>query len=165
MPRKIPKKLKPILIAGYILGVFSIIFLVGLYLYFPLDQCTKEITLIIIFLIGAFLVSIVHVHRKLRRGEVRIKRAKDRPEPQPAAILFAVIPGLIGLLGIGHLYLGKRRRGACYLLFGLLVTALVISLPLVYPPSVFSLEFVFILCIYTVAWVWQIVDAYRLARA
>lgn len=157
VPPKTPKKLKSILIVGYALAIFTIIFSVSLYFSLPMNELGTMI--IIALIVGAvgFLAVIEHLRRKLVRGKVKIRHI-ERPRSQPAAILLAVIPGLFGLLGIGHIYIGRRRRGACYLLFGLLV----IVLAIVYL-SIFSPEFAILMGIFAVLWVLQIVDVYRLA--
>lgn len=157
MPPKISKKLKPILIVGYALGIFSIIFCVLLYFSLPMNELITM--LIIALIVGAvgFLAAIEHLRRKLVQEKVKIRRI-ERPRSQPVAILLAVIPGLFGLLGIGHMYIGRRRRGACYLLFGFLV----IVPAIIYPPS-FSPEHAVLMGIFAVLWILQIVDVYRLA--
>jgi len=44
------------------------------------------------------------------------------------AIVFALILGLLGLMGIGHIYIGKIGKGIAYLFLGLFL--LIISVPL-----------------------------------
>lgn len=74
--------------------------------------------------------------------------------------------GIIGLMGGGHLYLGKTRRGIVLLVIGIILAILVwgrlflsfIKLSLGYTgAAIFD-------TIYFVLWIWQTYDAYRLSK-
>lgn len=157
MSHKNPNRLKPTLIVGYALGIFTIIFCVLLYFSLPTNELRTMIIIALISLAGASIVTTERFRRKLTRGEVKI-RAVEHPISRFVAILLAVIPGLFGLLGIGHLYLGKKRRGTSFLLFGLLVFVLALV-----HPSAFSPEFAILMSIFAIVWIWQAIDVYRLA--
>jgi TM2 domain-containing membrane protein YozV len=92
------------------------------------------------------------------------------------AALLAILVGLFGLWGIGHVYLGRIRRGLLLLALGIVLNALSVGgfllgillfgrdsgsglfLSLGLGASIF-------LGIVTLAlWVWQTYDAYRLAK-
>ena len=56
--------------------------------------------------------------------------ANDLENPRPEwirekdpniTLILALIPGLFGLMGIGHLYIGKIARGILFLLIGLII--------------------------------------------
>jgi len=94
------------------------------------------------------------------------KRSKKQRYPLPLlAIILAAIPGFFGILGIGHFYLSKKMRGGCFLLFGILIMAVIIFVsPTALPPFIIPLEYVLLRAILAGAWVWQVIDAYRLAK-
>ena len=108
----------------------------------------------------------------------------DTARKNPAiTILLAALPGLIGILGMGHLYLGRVKRGVVYLVVGIcllglgltlggMVSALGMTVPPpgyepVEPPQLqedlMVAEF-FLLVSFPVLWIVQIVDACRLCR-
>lgn len=87
----------------------------------------------------------------------------------PTVIALAMIPGIIGLMGIGHIYIGRIARGIVILIIGIIIFLLAIvrfqyALSLasesyrhiattIYATSIIDL----------VIWGWQIQDAYHLA--
>jgi hypothetical protein len=84
--------------------------------------------------------------------------------PGIAAVL-ALVPGLFGLMGIGHIYVGRVKRGISLLVVGIILAALSygsILLGLVaYELGVAAIVFGIILLI---LWIWQILNAYSLAK-
>jgi TM2 domain-containing membrane protein YozV len=93
----------------------------------------------------------------------------ERKSPGTAAVL-ALILGFIGLLGIGHIYVGRLVRGIVVLIVG------IISLLLTFLGLIASTEVGFALemeglrilglfgILYLGLWIWQIFDAYDLAK-
>ena len=96
------------------------------------------------------------------------------------AALIAFIGGIFGLLGIGHIYVGKVGKGIGILIAGIIIVALfviTIMMGIMGPilgmgpmmmmdPSQMSLIILpFILGIsYVVLWIWQIFDARKLSK-
>lgn len=100
------------------------------------------------------------------------------------ALLLAILPGVFGLLGIGHLYASRIRRGvllligglllsgigsACFIigsLSGLVVTPSGVLLMQEAPPELFiywGIGFFVSLCGLAL-WIWQIIDARAVCR-
>lgn len=68
------------------------------------------------------------------------------------AIVFAVILGLFGLMGIGHIYIGKTGKGIAYLISGLLILGISIIL------SQLSFFIVISIFIYLIVFIHQILS-------
>lgn len=83
------------------------------------------------------------------------------PEPffLGTSIGMAAAFGLAGFFGVGHMYLGKDRRGAALFAFG---AALLTTFLLNAPEKITVLLAVTVLGF--VVWVFQIFDVYRLTR-
>jgi len=95
---------------------------------------------------------------KVLRPE-RITRTSLRPL---AALILAIVPGILSVWGIGHFFAGKVRRGLAFLALGLLMTV-------VAPPTLFflvhdigglALMAVVGIVIWVAVWLFQSVDAY-----
>ena len=70
------------------------------------------------------------------------------------AIVFAIILGFLGLLGIGHIYIGKTRKGIGYLISGLIVIPICLSTTVI-----FSWMVIFIgIFIYFIVFIHQILS-------
>lgn len=53
----------------------------------------------------------------------------DAPERDPRiALLLALIPGIIGLWGLGHIYMGLTERGLSFLGAGIVLTTTLVAL-------------------------------------
>ena len=118
---------------------------------------------------------------------------QQAPTPQPTAqvglerkntglaAVLALIPGIFGLWGVGHIYVGKIGRGILLLILGVLLTwvARIFILPFGVivgvisgaphggPPGFFGglLATILIwLLICLAIFIWQIYDAYKLAK-
>ncbi len=106
------------------------------------------------------------------------------PKNEKITVLLAVLPGVIGFLGIGHLYVGRIRRGFILLIsaWGLVSTsvfcfiAYLMSHMVIPPPGqpipevpAYVLVFLvigFVLFLGAVAlWIWQIFDARAVCRS
>lgn len=84
------------------------------------------------------------------------------------AALLALLPGLIGLMGIGHIYVGRIRRGVLLLIGGpfLVITGVGFLLFSVFgfiTPLIGLVGFVLLLGA-IVLWFWQVFNAYSLAK-
>lgn len=74
------------------------------------------------------------------------------------AMLLAFVPGLVGLFGLGHVYLGRTRRGLGFLLVSLgLYTLLAIA---VFVPGI-SMPIPVLPGIWFISWVVQVYDVRR----
>lgn len=81
------------------------------------------------------------------------------------AALLALLPGIFGIMGIGHIYVGKFRRGMLILAVGLLLNFLTwasFTLSMRMFGFGFMASFLFGIVL-LVVWVGQVFDAYRLA--
>lgn len=72
------------------------------------------------------------------------------------ALVLAALPGVFGLLGIGHMYLGRVWRGIVLLVGGLVLAAVGFG----------TLWFTFgiLLIPLVVAWIWSLFDTKNLCR-
>lgn len=75
-------------------------------------------------------------------------------------MVLAALPGIFGLVGIGHIYLGRVERGVVLLVVGLLLavpgTALAFTAPVLGLPL--------LLILFVPLWVWSIFDARNICR-
>lgn len=92
-------------------------------------------------------------------------------EKDPSVVLIlAVVLGLIGIMGVGHLYLGKVARGIVFLILGLAViptiTALFLYLIVSVGPNPYSIvaPVVIIIVIWLGLLIWQAYDAHQLVK-
>jgi TM2 domain-containing membrane protein YozV len=79
---------------------------------------------------------------------------------QRTVVLMALIVGFLGFEGIGHLYIGKTRRGITLLLIGWglsISTALTSSIGLLSVTVLIGISFF-------AFWIWQTYDANKLAK-
>ena len=107
----------------------------------------------------------------------------QRLKSQKIAMLLATLPGAVGFLGIGHLYIGRIRRGLILLMgaWGLAGTSLfcfiasAMSTMVIPPPGypkvevpayslVFGVVGVVLLLGLVALWIWQIFDAKAACR-
>ena len=90
----------------------------------------------------------------------RSRRSMERPggwKSDSTTLLLAIILGLFGLSGIGHLYLGMIGRGVGILIGGIILYAVgIVTL-------MFGVGVVLIIG-YLVMFIWQIIDSRRLCR-
>jgi len=110
-------------------------------------------------------------------------RIVQRLKSQKIAMLLATLPGAVGFLGIGHLYIGRIRRGLILLMgaWGLAGTSLfcfiasAMSTMVIPPPGypkvevpayslVFGVVGVVLLLGLVALWIWQIFDAKAACR-
>ena len=101
------------------------------------------------------------VVRKVKRRSRKVKRKSRKPKKDPiVALLLELVPGFVGVLGIGHFYLGDWKKGLMfmigywiYLFFG--ITTIYLTFPfgaLLIVPIALSIYF------------WALVDAYHEAQ-
>jgi len=112
------------------------------------------------------------------RCGVRIKPAIEEPKvrvvetksPGVAAVL-ALVLGLFGLWGIGHIYVGKIGRGILLLVGGLIIEILALStiftsmfgFGFYVSPAIIGFAIIASVLV-LVGWIWQTYDSYRLAK-
>lgn len=83
--------------------------------------------------------------------------------------ILALIPGVFGFWGIGHIYVGKIWKGLVLLGIGILgvITIFVFPLAILIATkdlaSVISAFFILFL-VYFLIFIWQVYDAYKLAK-
>lgn len=103
---------------------------------------------------------------------------KVAPAPRPApsvptehkssgvAAVLALVLGIIGLMGIGHIYVGRIRRGIILLIIGIFLAVLTWGSFLLGFVT-FGLGFlvgIFFAIILFALWIWQTYDAYSLSK-
>ncbi len=81
------------------------------------------------------------------------------------AAVLALILGIFGLMGIGHLYVGKLTRGFIILAAGLVLAAIIsITVFLGFAnPAIWAISLIAGIAL-LLLWIWQTYDAYRLAN-
>jgi TM2 domain-containing membrane protein YozV len=89
----------------------------------------------------------------------------EHKNPGIAALLAAIL-GIWGLMGIGHIYVGKIAKGVVFLIVGIILAGLVwVSFALGFLTLGFGFIFTLIFAvILVILWIYQIVDAYNLAK-
>ena len=119
------------------------------------------------------------IKKELEDAKERIRNL-ERPsinefKSEGTALVLSIILGLFGLLGIGHIYIGKKRRGVLILVGGLFLAfalfMLTVGVSLLYsnymPMEVATVTSNFI-PVYFIPflglYIWQIVDARRKCR-
>lgn len=95
----------------------------------------------------------------------RVMPKKQNRNPVTAGILSLLVPGL------GQMYIGKSERGAAILVAGIVIGTLALiwqtlyaayaSNLMVYPYPLYRISLVVYAAVF---WIWQVVDAYRLAE-
>lgn len=75
------------------------------------------------------------------------------------AFFLAFVPGLIAIYGLGHIYLGKTRRGLEFLASASIPFGL-IGISLVWP----QIPWFFSTIAWFTLWIWQWIDVSRLTR-
>jgi len=86
--------------------------------------------------------------------------AKQIPYRSPIkSALIAFIGGVFGLLGMGHMYVGKKRRGFGILTLGLVLFAVSLSLSFLSPPIAIILGIAYI-----IMFIRQIFNAIKFAK-
>lgn len=73
-------------------------------------------------------------------------------------VLLALLPGLIGLFGIGHIYVGQTQKGLIWLVIGIVLAVLA------FIGSFFFICGIPFLIIGFVLWIYQTLEADKLAR-
>lgn len=88
---------------------------------------------------------------------------------KPVIVLVAsLLPGLMGVFGVGHFLIGKRAKGLALLLSGLTLVFLTLGgilLPMIWF-GLDDLVFVAVMLPYALVglWLWQAYDAYTIAK-
>lgn len=88
---------------------------------------------------------------------------------KPVIVLVAsLLPGLMGVFGVGHFLIGKRAKGLALLLSGLTLVFLTLGgilLPMIWF-DLDDLVFVAVMLPYALVglWLWQAYDAYTIAK-
>jgi TM2 domain-containing membrane protein YozV len=77
------------------------------------------------------------------------------------AALIALIGGLFGICGLGHIYVGKLARGLVILFAQILLLTVGILLTITIIGSIIGIP---LLIVYAIIWIWQIFDASKLAK-
>jgi TM2 domain-containing membrane protein YozV len=103
-------------------------------------------------------------------------KAVSIPKPQPAvplehkspgiAAVLALVPGFFGLMGIGHIYVGRLGRGIALLIVGIILGFLSWG-SFILGFVTFGITFIFWIIfaiILFILWIWQTYDAYNLAK-
>jgi TM2 domain-containing membrane protein YozV len=101
------------------------------------------------------------------RQELTHPRPEWVKEKDPnIALILALIPGLFGFLGIGHLYIGRIVRGIILLFSGFIIGPLIVALAflLTMDPVVLIVVGIFWIIIWLILLIWQTMDAYQLAK-
>ena len=96
----------------------------------------------------------------------RRRRGMERPggwKSESITLLLAILPGLLVILGLGHLYLGASRRGIGFLIVGLVM--LIVGLPAVLSNHPGTILVGTVILISTIPlFIWQIIDSRKLCR-
>ncbi|HUV25008.1 MAG TPA: hypothetical protein VMW26_06240 [Methanomassiliicoccales archaeon] len=93
-------------------------------------------------------------------------------EKDPGTVLLlALILGLIGFMGIGHLYIGKIARGVVLLIFGLIIAPMFAAAMMYlmvsgmgYIDETVIIPFIVLTIIWLIVLIWQTYDAHELAK-
>lgn len=124
-----------------------------------------------------------------------LSQAKQIPPPQSAVIVLAeqknpglaavlaIVLGIFGIWGIGHIYVGKLTRGIVLLVVGILVVVIgffgifvgfAFGIPLgavtggpagaLFAIGTLLVAFVVLVVAWIAGWIWQTYDAYKLAK-
>ena len=90
----------------------------------------------------------------------RYRRSMERPmgwKSESTTLLLAILPGLICIFGVGHLYLGMIGRGVVILIAGFVLLIVGIA------TAAFGIGIV-ILILAIPLFIWQIIDSRKLCR-
>ncbi|NYT11970.1 MAG: hypothetical protein GKC03_05375 [Methanomassiliicoccales archaeon] len=93
-------------------------------------------------------------------------------EKDPGTVLLiALILGIIGFMGIGHLYVGKIARGIALLIFGLIIVPMFVAVMMYlmvsgigYIDETVIVPFIVLTVIWLIVLIWQTYDAHELAK-
>jgi TM2 domain-containing membrane protein YozV len=105
----------------------------------------------------------------LRSTEAYYQPLYKEKDPGTTVVL-AVVLGLIGIMGVGHLYLGKVTRGIILLILGLVILPMIVSyflyLSVSMGSSIYSIvaPVIIIIAVWMGLLIWQAFDAYQLAK-
>ena len=91
--------------------------------------------------------------------------AAKRKRPR-TAVLLALVLGIIGPMGVGHVYVGKRGRGMILLIIGIILAILTwgrFFLGFI-KQTIGTTGAIIIDLVFTAIWILQAYDAYRLAK-
>lgn len=87
------------------------------------------------------------------------------PKNEGVVVVLAAVLGLFGLMGIGHMYIGKIGRGLAFLAVGIVLEILILPTILLAESMETLIGFMSLLFIVDIIiWIWQIYDAYSLAK-
>ncbi len=93
-------------------------------------------------------------------GAARYRRSMERPmgwKSESTTLLLAILPGLICIFGVGHLYLGMIGRGVVILIAGFVLLIVGIA------TAAFGIGII-ILILAIPLFIWQIIDSRKLCR-
>lgn len=86
-------------------------------------------------------------------------------------LLLDLILGIIGFVGIGHLYIGKIARGIVLLIFGLIIVPMFVAVMMYlivsgigYIDEAVIIPFIVLTAIWLIVLIWQTYDAHELAK-
>jgi len=89
-----------------------------------------------------------------------------KPSSKPvAALVLGLVPGLLSLWGIGHIFAGRINRGLAFLVLGLAMTVVAPVALIFLAPDMGGLLVLSVLgaVAWVVLWLYQSIDAYRMA--
>jgi len=93
------------------------------------------------------------------RGDYRFSKMPEWKSPALAAIL-ALVFGFFILMGIGHLYVGRVKKGITIMIIGLMF----LPLGIITGAFTYGIGFFAIIPLWLAFLVWQTLDAYNLAK-
>lgn len=98
----------------------------------------------------------------------RVLRPAKVPKPSSkpvAALVLGLVPGLLSLWGIGHIFAGRINRGLAFLVLGLAMTVVAPVALIFLAPDMGGLLVLSVLgaVAWVVLWLYQSIDAYRMA--
>ena len=147
--------------SGVYVAFGIILFLISIFLIFSGSTILFFSGLVGIF----FSIILFYVAKLVRTPKPEVVRdtyskAKKLPYKSPIkSALIAFIGGIFGLLGIGHMYVGKKRKGFGILAVGLVLFAVAITLSFLSP-----LIGIILSIGYIIMFIWQIFSATKLAK-
>jgi TM2 domain-containing membrane protein YozV len=93
------------------------------------------------------------------RSNYRFSKMPEWKNPAFAAVL-ALIFGFFILMGIGHIYVGRVRRGIAIMIIGLML----IPFGIVTGALTYGIGFLVTIALWLALLIWQTLDAYNLAK-
>ena len=94
----------------------------------------------------------------------RYERSRQRPadwKSEAITLICSIVGGLVGLQGIGYIYLGKIGKGVGYLIGSIILY--IAGIALIFT-GILAAAGAIMLIIYFVMFVWQIIDSYKLCK-